>query len=130
MSTQTWIRSPIGAATRKKQFGVGMVLAITAAISFLVACDGGSPCNEGYRALEAGVRCSELGATCYQNSEGNYCQLERAYSIEECQRQGGEAISDPCDGSLLRGGCPNGRRVLAYIDFGVFLEGGLCCALR
>jgi hypothetical protein len=130
MRYQAWIRLPFTVATRKKNIGVGLVLAITVALASLVACDGGTSCKEGYRALEPGVRCFAVVEACYQNSAGNYCQLERAYSIADCQRHGGEAISDPGDGSLFQVGCPKGRHVLAYINVGVFTEGGLCCALK
>jgi hypothetical protein len=130
MTIQRCTHLPLRTVMSRTRAWVGNVLVGVAAFSFLAACDGGSQCSENYRALEPGVSCVTLGSLCYKNSEGGYCQLEQSYSIEECQRHGGEALSDPGDLSLLQAGCPNGGHVLASIKFGVFIEGGLCCAPR
>ena len=57
--------------------------------------------------------------------EGGLCCAPAPVSIPQCRAMGGEPLSDPGDGSLLRAGCPDQRRMVARMaDFD---EGGLCC---
>jgi hypothetical protein len=68
------------------------------------------------------VRIGELLETA---TGGICCAFRPILSLDGCDEAGGEVLGDPGDHSLVRGGCPDLRENLGFVDFG--FEGGLCC---
>lgn len=83
-------------------------------------------CPYPWTPLDAQSPCPP-GANCFDDSDSLRCAALQ-YTIVACEAAGGEALSDPGDGSLFETGCL-GSRALGIID-GIaegWIEGGLCC---
>jgi hypothetical protein len=79
-------------------------------------------CPDGGAAIGSIVGYDEGGLCCVG---GDQTSPEPSFTPEECEAEGGEALADPGDGSLLASGCPDGRLELGHIEG--YDEGGLCC---
>lgn len=58
---------------------------------------------------------------------GKVVTSRAALDTGQCESANGQTILDPGDGSTLRNGCPDGRRLLGAVDVGA--EGALCCEI-
>ncbi|MET0388949.1 MAG: hypothetical protein ABW321_23450 [Polyangiales bacterium] len=78
-------------------------------------------CPPNYTPIAQDVPCPER-TSCFDYSLSLRCAIP-LLTLDECAAEGGIALSDPGDGSLV---CPGDARALGALDAG-FDEGGLCC---
>lgn len=89
-------------------------------------CSGGMAprCPAGATAVAADAECP-ADRSCFEAGEGIRC-AQRYLSTQDCQAQGGAVVTDPGDGSVFYGGCPEGGVALGAVS-GDWIEGALCC---